>query len=571
MQFLLKISLIKKLYLFSSLLILALILIAVGSWHKLMEVRELSIRTGHVKVLQLALIASTELKVSQALSDIRQAMLAKNITDIEAASGALQLKRSQISKNDADFLSEITEQAGRDAFKRNWLDLQEVSWPVAEKNLQLIKAGQTDAAMSMLSDTTIPQFAKIQTWLSEERDRQTKDLRHDVSTIGSNVDDIRLQLAVTVSAIACGLLIFSGFIGRSLRRRVLHAQTIADRVKTGNLSEPVVDQAQDEFSPLIVALSSMQASLTKVVSQVRDNADAIATSSEEIAQGNEDLSQRTEEQARSLQQTSSTMTELGVTIEANVDSAKQANQLAQSASHVAQRGGEVVGQVVETMHQISESSRKITEIISVIDGIAFQTNILALNAAVEAARAGEQGRGFAVVAGEVRTLAQRSSAAAKEIKGLIDQSVEQVEQGSALVDRAGKTMDDIVISTQGVSNMVEKITSASIEQNKGIQQVTEAIAQLDQVTQQNAAMVEESTAATHSFKTQAQELVQVVAMFRLDSSLGLAGDAMAQAMKNTPPQPFGSAAHPSPKASKSNIRALPTRTRTLSALDWKAH
>jgi len=508
-------SLSARLYVVSFALIAALVAVTASAWHQLSDVRDLTYRTGKVKVLQLALIASTELKVSQALSDIRQAMLAKSPEEIDAAAQAVQLKRKQISKNDADFLAEITEQAGRDAFKRDWLDLQEVSWPVAEKNLALVKAGQHDEARTMLAETTTPQFAKIQKWLSEERDRQIKVLEGDVAAIGSNVENTRLQLSAFVAAVGCGLVAFSWFMARSLRRRVAQAQVVADRVKEGDFSVPVLDDVRDEFSPLLTTMADMQASLTEVVAQVRENAEGVATASAEIALGNQDLSQRTEEQASALQQTSATMSQLGVTVRNNADSAQQANVLAQGATSVAAEGGEVVGKVVSTMQGISDSSRKIGDIIGVIDGIAFQTNILALNAAVEAARAGEQGRGFAVVASEVRTLAQRSAEAAKEIKTLIGRSVEQVEQGTVLVDQAGKTMDEIVGSIKRVSDIVAEITSASAEQSSGIQQVSGAVGQMDQVTQQNAALVEQSASAAESLKGQAQQLVQAVAVFKL--------------------------------------------------------
>jgi methyl-accepting chemotaxis protein len=243
-----------------------------------------------------------------------------------------------------------------------------------------------------------------------------------------------------------------------------------------------------------------------------------ATASAQIAQGNQDLSGRTEQQASALQETAATMEELGTTVRGNADSAKQANQLAQSASAVAAQGGQVVDKVVTTMQGINESSRKIGDIIGTIDGIAFQTNILALNAAVEAARAGEQGRGFAVVASEVRSLAQRSAEAAKEIKSLIGRSVEQVEQGTTLVDEAGKTMSEIVNSIQRVSDIVAEISAASVEQSTGVSQVGEAVSQMDQATQQNAALVEESAAAAQSMRQQAEQLVRTVAVFRLSAN-----------------------------------------------------
>ena len=283
---------------------------------------------------------------------------------------------------------------------------------------------------------------------------------------------------------------------------------------SGDLSRPVAVQPADTTS-VMASVHRMQEALTAMVGTVRGNADSVATASTQIAQGNQDLSQRTEEQASALEETAASMEELGSTVRQNADNARQANQLAASASEVAVRGGGVVGQVVETMKGINESSRKIADIISVIDGIAFQTNILALNAAVEAARAGEQGRGFAVVASEVRSLAQRSADAAKEIKALITTSVERVGQGSALVDQAGATMQEVVHSIQRVTDIVGEISAASTEQATGVAQVGEAVSQMDQATQQNAALVEQGAAAAESLKDQALHLVQAVASFKL--------------------------------------------------------
>jgi len=292
------------------------------------------------------------------------------------------------------------------------------------------------------------------------------------------------------------------------------AAEVARAVAEGDLTTHIRLRPGDGTS-VMARLATMQRGLAEAVSKVRQGSENVAISSAQIAQGNQDLSSRTEHQASSLQQTAATMDQLGSTVRNNADNAKQANQLALGASNVAVEGGEVVGQVVSTMKDINDSSRKIADIITVIDGIAFQTNILALNAAVEAARAGEQGRGFAVVAGEVRSLAQRSAEAAKEIKALIGASVERVERGTALVDRAGQTMQEIVDSIRRVSDIVAEISSASVEQSAGVQQVGQAVSQMDQATQQNAALVEESAAAAESLKQQAQQLVQAVAVFKL--------------------------------------------------------
>jgi methyl-accepting chemotaxis protein len=277
-------------------------------------------------------------------------------------------------------------------------------------------------------------------------------------------------------------------------------------------------RGNQETAQLLVALKEMQSSLVALVHSVRQGSQGVATASAEIAQGNHDLSERTEQQASALEETAASMEELGSTVKQNADSARQANQLAMAASAVAIKGGDVVGQVVQTMKGINESSRKIADIISVIDGIAFQTNILALNAAVEAARAGEQGRGFAVVASEVRSLAGRSADAAKEIKMLINTSVERVEQGSVLVDQAGVTMAEVVSSIRRATDIMGEISAASSEQSLGVSQVGEAISQMDRVTQQNAALVEEMAAAASTLKAQSDDLVQIVEVFKLGAN-----------------------------------------------------
>ena len=326
-----------------------------------------------------------------------------------------------------------------------------------------------------------------------------------------------LVVSIVLMLAAFGLGLGGAFLfSRSITRPLSRAVDVARAVSHGNLAEPFDAKGSDEIAQLLVALKDMQRSLANVVSEVRRNAEGVAAASSQIASGNLNLSSRTEEQAASLEETAATMGELTGTVRRNSESAVQASALAGHASETAARGGKVMGDVVDTMRGISESSNKVGEIIGVIDSIAFQTNILALNAAVEAARAGEQGRGFAVVAGEVRTLAQRSATAAKEIKGLIGRSTERVEAGERLVQEAGGIIGEIVGSVQRVTQIVAEISSASAEQSSGIEQVNIAVGQIEEVTQQNAALVEEASAAAHAMADQADALRRAVAIFKME-------------------------------------------------------
>jgi methyl-accepting chemotaxis protein len=330
-------------------------------------------------------------------------------------------------------------------------------------------------------------------------------------------------------AVALSLVVFGWvhWLARSLRRRLAVADQALRSIADGNLSEPVETGAEDEVGRLLRSVETTRTGLARIVGLVRGSTDGITSASGEIAMGNADLSQRTEEAASNLQQTASSMQQLTGAVRQSADAASQANQLAASAAQAAERGGQVVAEVVSNMNDISASSRKIGDIIGVIDGIAFQTNILALNAAVEAARAGEQGRGFAVVAGEVRSLAQRSAEAAREIKALIGASVERVDSGARLVSDAGATMGEIVGSVRRVSDIIGEITAGASEQRDGIDQVNRAIGQLDQMTQQNAALVEESAAAADSMKRQAERLAEVVCAFRLGGEPAVAAAPVA--------------------------------------------
>jgi methyl-accepting chemotaxis protein len=343
--------------------------------------------------------------------------------------------------------------------------------------------------------------------------------------------------------VACSILSGIGigvWIARTVMRQLgtepAIAADLARSVAEGDLSVHI-DLRPDDAGSLMASLKNMRDSLSRVVSEVRQNAEGVATASAQIAQGNLDLSSRTEEQAASLEETASSMEELTATVRQNADNAKQAATMANTASETARRGGEVVGRVIETMNGISGSSTKMSEIISAIEGIAFQTNILALNAAVEAARAGEQGRGFAVVAGEVRTLAQRSATAAKEIKDLISESVNRVDTGSKLVEEAGSTINEIVQSVKRVTDIVSEISSASQEQTTGIEQVNQAVSQMDQVTQQNAALVEEASAAAQSMARQAQSLRVAVAVFKVGDTDSGRAPSSGHRVRRRPGQP----------------------------------
>ena len=347
---------------------------------------------------------------------------------------------------------------------------------------------------------------------------------------GLYVDDLHDDFVASAqrtawATLACAALVASlaWLIARSIVRGVGEALAVVQAMSVGDLTAQITIEGRDEVASLLQSMAAMQASLATVVTSVRQGSQGVADASAEIALGNNDLSARTEQQASALQQTAASMEQLSVTVQQNAENASQANQLAASASSVAARGGEAVAQVVHTMKGINESSREIAEIIGVVDGIAFQTNILALNAAVEAARAGEQGRGFAVVAAEVRSLAGRCALAAKQIRSLIHTSVERLDRGSALVDQAGATMTDVVGSIHRVTELMGEISTASGEQKSGVCQVGEAVTQMDQVTQQNATLVEQMAAAASSLKAQAQALVQVVSVFKLDRNEASAG------------------------------------------------
>jgi methyl-accepting chemotaxis protein len=404
---------------------------------------------------------------------------------------------------------------------------------VAKNNAQLTGVLETDWAVVHTS------YIKHLAALLPLKEASARATYEQSSAISTSLATASIALASVLTGLILAMVIW---VVRSITTSLRDAVNMTRQVAGGDLSTPIVIDRHDEMGILLQALAEMQGSLRRVVGDVRSSAQNISTTSVEIAQGNSHLSQRTEEQASSLEETASSMEQLTSTVKQNAQNALQANALAAGASKVAVRGGQVVSQVVETMGGITASSRKIADIIGVIDAIAFQTNILALNAAVEAARAGEQGRGFAVVASEVRSLAQRSAAAAREIKALIEDSAGKVESGGKLVDEAGRTMNEIVTSVKRVTDIMAEIAVASQQQGGGIEQVNRAIAQMDQVTQQNAALVEQAAAAAESLKAQAAQLTKAVTVFRVTGNEQRPETAAAPAPKVEAPR----AAHRAP-------------------------
>jgi methyl-accepting chemotaxis protein len=391
--------------------------------------------------------------------------------------------------------------------------------PVALAIVNLALADKHAEAIQMMNDQCRPLLAAL---VKATDDYTVYTHGREEAIVAGYQDEYRtqrnLQIAISVMAL-CAAIALGFFITRSITGPIQRAVDVAGTVARGDLRSRIVGNDYDETGKLLGALAAMNTRLIETVGRVRESSGSIASASKEIAAGNTDLSQRTEQQAASLEETAASMEQLTSTVKQNTENAQQASMLAGNASSVAQRGSAVVGQVVDTMQGISESSSKIAEITGLIEGIAFQTNILALNAAVEAARAGEQGRGFAVVASEVRSLAQRSSNAAKEIKELIANSVSQVQSGSTLANQAGQTMAEVTQAVARVTDIMEEIAAASIEQGRGIEQVNQAITQMDEVTQQNAALVEQAAAASQSLEDQGRQLTQAVAFFQMEGTV----------------------------------------------------
>jgi len=517
---------------FAVVLFLSIISTAIGIWN----MRQIAASTQRMMETPLAkermvsdwfaVINAAAIRTSFIIKSSDQSLATTFAEEIEAGAkkgGGMQNALEQLLSSDEEKDKYKTIKVLREKFQKSKIATMKVKMTGTPEEATRIYDSE------FMPDTKNLQ-AKVLEFLALQR-TSIDETGRQIAQLYSN--SLKLMVLLGVLIVALGA-VCAYLITRSITRPLGDAIKVAQTVAGGDLTSHIEVKTKDETGQLMQTLKDMNDNLLKVVSEVRSGTDTIATASSQIAAGNLDLSSRTEQQASSLEETASSMEELTSTVKQNADNARQANQLATSASEVAIKGGVVVSQVVETMGSINASSRKIVDIIGVIDGIAFQTNILALNAAVEAARAGEQGRGFAVVASEVRGLAQRSTAAAKEIKELIGDAVNKVDIGTRLVSQAGSTMQEIVDSIKHMTDVMSEITAASQEQSAGIEQVNQAIAQMDEVTQQNAALVEQAAAAAASLQDQAVNLVQVVGVFKIDETYGLAGAPSKAANRRRP-------------------------------------
>ncbi len=545
--------------------VLVLVVVVVG--FAILELRVLLNDLNRVVVMERRVALTEQWAASTRLNVNRVMAIAKsgNAPEVEAYFSPLIAQTTQrINDLQKTLEAEITSDEGK-ALLAKVAQLRTDYIAARKQYFDTLKSGDVAGADQLLNARLLP-VANAYMASQEELAKLQHRFVDEFSTAAtSDVDRaIMVELGLLVVALLIGVVVAVS-ITRSITRPLREAVQFADAIAHGDLTRRMAVSRQDEFGSLLRALMEMQNGLLRVIGQIREASDGISQASSEIASGNLDLSGRTEQAASNLEETAASMEELTSTVRQSADSARQANQLASSAAGVAQKGGAVVGQVVQTMDDITQSSQRISDIISVIDGIAFQTNILALNAAVEAARAGEQGRGFAVVAGEVRTLAQRSAQAAKEIKDLINASVERVQDGSRLVQDAGSTMNEIVSSVQRVTDIIGEISAAAAEQSEGIEQVNVAVSQLDQMTQQNAALVEQSSAASESLRDQAGRLSQAIAAFRTGDAQTLTPVVQrAPVRRPAPPRPAAprpaeaSLPSPSPHAA-AQAKAIPAK------------
>jgi len=503
---------------FGAVLGLAAVLAAVG----IVRLQQVAVASGDMDLtIRKARLADRWLadsRINRALSDVR--VRAIDAEDLQRVKALMKTNSAEISKIQEELAALIVVAEGK-GLLADIAEKRKVYSAARDVVFASKDQGADPAALDKLARETMnPALDAYDGLVGKLVEHQTRLFDDAKANVNQVVADGRILLAgVGALAVLLGAAL-AWRLTRSITVPLRCAVAVANAVAEGDLSSRVEAGGGDETGQLMAALKTMNANLNALVARVRGGADTIASAAVEVAAGNLDLSSRTEQQAGSLEESASSMEELTSTVRQNADNAQQGKRMAATASQVASHGGAVVAQVVETMGAINASARKIVDIIAVIDGIAFQTNILALNAAVEAARAGEQGRGFAVVAGEVRTLAQRSAAAAREIKTLIDDSVQKVDAGSRLVGEAGATMQDVVASVQRVTDIMTEISAASHEQSAGIVQVSQAINEMDQVTQQNAALVEQASAATESMQEQARKLAEAVGVFKLDRASG---------------------------------------------------